>query len=157
MNLEQRIEEIITPALVDKGFRVVRVQLKGSKRKTLQIMIERLDDTNLTIDDCAHASHTVSVLLDVDDPVHEPYILEMSSPGLDRPLTKKDDFKRFAGSMIKIELIAPHEGSRKFRGLLLGVEKDMVKIELEDQKEVAEFAISDIQRAKLIPDYEMSR
>lgn len=157
MSAEPRIEDIITPALLDKGFRVVRIQLQGSKRKTLQIMIERIDDINVTVDDCAHVSQTVSVLLDVDDPIHEPYILEISSPGLDRPLTKKEDFKRFAGSMVKIELSTPRDGSRRFHGLLLGVEGESVKIELDPQKEVAEFAVSDIQKAKLIPDYETSR
>lgn len=157
MSAEQRIEDIITPALLDKGFRIVRIQLQGSKRKTLQIMIERMDDINVTVDDCAHVSRTVSVLLDVDDPIHESYILEISSPGLDRPLTKKEDFKRFAGSMVKIELSTPRDGSRRFHGLLLGVEGESVKIELDPQKEVAEFAVSDIQKAKLIPDYETSR
>ena len=157
MDLEQRLAEIITPALLDKGFRAVRVQLQGSKQKTLQIMIERMDDQNITVDDCALVSRTVSVLLDVDDPIHEPYILEVSSPGLDRPLITKDDFKRFTGSMVKVELKSPHEGSRRFRGLLLGIDGDHVKIELSPQKEVAEFTFSDIQKAKLIPDYEISR
>lgn len=157
MDLEQQIEKLIAPALLDKGFNVVRVQLQGSKTKTLQIMIEHIKDTNITVDDCALVSRTVSVLLDVDDPIHEHYILEISSPGLDRPLVKKSDFQRFAGSMIKVELKTPYEGSRRFRGLLLEVDGDLVKIELDPQKEVAEFAFSDIQKAKLIPDYEISR
>lgn len=157
MSLEQRIDDIITPALLSKGFRVVRIQLQGSKRKTLQIMIERIDDTNLTMDDCTLISRTISVLLDVDDPIHESYILEVSSPGLDRPLITKSDFTRFAGSMVKIELSSPYQGSRRFQGLLLGIDGDLVKIELNPQKEVAEFAFSDIQKAKLIPDYETLR
>jgi ribosome maturation factor RimP len=154
MSLEQHIDDLITPALLDRGFRVVRVQLQGSKRKTLQIMIEREDGVNITVDDCANVSRTVSVVLDVDDPIHEPYILEVSSPGLDRPLITKSDFKRFAGSKVKVELKAHYNGSRRFQGHLLGVEGDLVKIELDPQKEVAEFAYSDIQKAKLIPDYE---
>lgn len=157
MSLEQRIEDILTPALLKKGFRVVRVQIQGSKRKTLQVMIERIDGINITIDDCTLASHTISVLLDVDDPIHEPYILEVSSPGLDRPLVHKSDFKRFAGSTVKIELKTPYEGSRRFQGLLLGVEGDKVKIELAPQKEVAEFAFSGIQKAKLTPHYDESQ
>jgi ribosome maturation factor RimP len=157
MNLENHIEEIITSPLQTKGFRIVRIQFQGSKRKTLQIMIEHIDEQNITVDDCALVSHTVSVLLDVDDSIHESYILEVSSPGLDRPLVIKDDFKRYAGSMVKFELKAPYEGSRRFQGLLLGVEGDLIKFELEPEKKVAEFAFSDIQKAKLIPDYEMSR
>ena len=154
MSIEQRIESIITPALLDRGFRVVRVQLQGSKGKTLQIMIERLDENSITVDDCALASRTISVLLDVDDPIHESYILEVSSPGMDRPLVKKDDFERFAGSMVKIELKTPHEGQLRFQGLLKEIAEDRVKIELDPEKKVAEFALSDIKKAKLMPDYD---
>ena len=156
MSLEQRINDIITPTLLDKGFRVVRTQLQGAKRKTLQIMIERIDGINVTVDDCALASRAASVLLDVDDPIHDPYVLEVSSTGLDRPLVAKNDFERFAGSKIKLELYTPYKGSRRFQGLLLGIVGDLVKIELDPQKEVAEFAFSDIQKAKLIPDYKTS-
>ncbi len=155
MNLEQHINDTIASSLLERGFRVVRVQLQGAKRTTLQIMIEREDGINITVDNCADVSRIVSVLLDVDDPIHEPYILEVSSPGLDRPLITKSDFKRFSGSRIKIELKAPYNGSRRFQGHLMGIEDDLVKIELDLQKEVAEFAFSDIQKAKLIPDYEM--
>lgn len=157
MSLEQHIEDTITPTLLKRGFRVVRIQLQGSKRKTLQIMVERMDDINISLDDCTRISQAVSVLLDVDDPIHEPYILEVSSPGLDRPLVKKSDFKRFAGSRVKIELKTPYEGSHRFQGLLVGIEEDLVKIELDLQKKVAEFALSDIQKAKIIPDFETSK
>lgn len=154
MDIEQRIEYIITPALLEKGFRVVRVQLQGSKRKNLQIMIERLNDINITVDDCAQASRTISVLLDIEDPIHESYTLEVSSPGMDRPLVKKGDFEKYAGSMIKIELVIPHEGQLRFQGLLKEIKNDKVKIEIEPEKKVAEIAFSDIKKAKLIPDYE---
>src|SRR5690349_5623875 len=99
MNREQHIEKIITPALSDKGFDVVRIQLQGTKRKTLQLMIDHIDGAQITIDDCKTVSHLVSALLDVDDPIHESYILEVSSPGLDRPLVRKTDFDRFSGSL----------------------------------------------------------
>jgi len=154
MTIEQRIEEIITPALLEKGFGVVRVQLQGSKRKNLQIMIERLNDVGITVDDCALASRTISVLLDIDDPIHESYTLEVSSPGMDRPLVKKGDFERFVGSMIKIELVLPYEGRIKFQGLLREINNDRIKIELEPEKKVAEITFSDIKKAKLIPDYD---
>jgi ribosome maturation factor RimP len=159
MSIAQHIEGIIAPALVDKGFGIVRVHLQDSKRKLLQIMIERIDGTALSVDDCALASHTVSVLLDVDDPIHEPYTLEVSSPGLDRPLTKKADFERFSGSMVKIELKSLHEGRRRFQGVLQGIEGDLVRVAIPLSKEdntfdVVEFAFYDIQKAKLLPDYE---
>lgn len=157
IDLEQRIAEIIDPTLSGKGFRIVRVQLQGAKRKTLQIMIERTDNQPISVDDCALASHAVSVLLDVEDLIHESYVLEVTSPGFDRPLTFKQDFERFTGSFVKIELKTPHEGSRRFKGILLGIEEDFVKIELDPHKEVADFAFSDIQKAKIIPDYEISK
>ena len=157
MNIEQHIENIATPALLERGFRVVRVQLQGAKAKTLQVMIERLDETSITVDDCALASRIISVLLDVDDPIHESYILEVSSPGMDRPLVKKDDFERFANSIVKIELKMPYKGNLRFQGLLKGIEGDIIKIEIDSEKEVAELAFSDIKKAKLIPDYKISR
>lgn len=157
MTIEQHIEDIISPALLHKGYRVVRIQLQGAKRKTLQIMIERTDEENVSVDDCAIVSQTASVLLDVEDPIHESYILEVTSPGLDRPLIKKEDFERFAGSKVKIELKTPHEGSRRFQGLLLGVEEDQIQVELEPQNEIVKFDLLDIKKAKLIPDYETLR
>lgn len=157
MIIEKRIENTITPALLEKGFEIVRVQFQGSKEKTLQIMIERVDNTDVSVDDCATVSRAVSVLLDVDDPIHESYILEVSSPGMDRPLVKNKDFERFAGSMIKIELQTPYEGQLRFQGLLMGIKEDMVKIELNAEKAVAEIALSDIKKAKLIPDYDKAQ
>lgn len=154
MNIEQRIESIITSALLEKGFRVVRVQLQGAKGKTLQIMIERLDDISITVDDCATASRMISVLIDIDDPIHEPYTLEVSSPGMDRPLVKREDFERFAGSMIKYELATPSDGQLRFQGLLKGIKEDIVKIELDPEKEVTEINLSNIKKAKLVPDYD---
>ena len=157
MSVENRILEIISPSLEEKGYTLVRVQLQGSKRQTLQIMIEKRDESQITVDDCAFVSRTVSVLLDVNDPIHESYDLEVTSPGVDRPLVIKDDYKRFAGSMVKIELNIPYEGRQRFHGLLLGVEGDTVKLELSPEKEVTELAFSDIKKAKLVPDYEMSQ
>lgn len=154
MTIEQRIETMIEPTLTDKGFGIVRVQMQGAQRKTLQIMIECLDGSNVTVDDCAVVSRTVSVLMDVEDPIHESYMLEVSSAGLDRPLVKRGDFERFAGSMIKAELYSPYEGHTRLQGLLQGIEGDRVKIELGVEKEVAEIALSDIKKAKLIPEYE---
>ncbi len=156
MSLEQDIRDLITPTLLSHGFGVVRIQIQGSQRKTLQIMVERMDGINITVDDCAHVSRMASVLLDVADPIHDSYVLEVTSPGLDRPLVSQADFQRFAGAMIKIELSTPYEGSRRFQGLLLGMEGELIKIQLDLQKEVAEFAFSDIQKAKLIPDYKVS-
>lgn len=157
MNIEERIESIIAPALFDRGFRVVRIQLQGSKRKTLQIMIEHRDEASITVDDCALVSRTVSVLLDIEDPIHESYTLEVSSPGMDRPLIKQNDFERFAGSKIKMELNTSYEGQLRFQGLLMGIEDGKIKIALDPEKKVADIAFSDIKKAKLIPDYDKAQ
>jgi len=121
-----------------------------------------VDGVGITVDDCAFVSRMVSVLLDVEDPIPESYTLEVSSAGLDRPLVKLSDFEKFSGSPITFELKNLHKGRRRFRGILRGVEGNLVKVELIPQKEaekieVAEFAFSDIQKAKIIPDYETSR
>ena len=162
MNLEERIEDIIAPALLEKGFGIVRLQLQGSNRKTLQIMIERLDEANISIDDCVSVSHLASALLDVEDPIPGSYTLEVGSAGLDRPLVKLSDFERFAGSNVRIDLTSPFEGMRRFRGTLLGVAEGKVKIQYSSPHEagkfdVAELAFSDIQKAKIIPDDEHPR
>jgi ribosome maturation factor RimP len=114
------IVPIIEPSLEAMGYRLVRVILVGSARPTLQIMAERLDDRAMTVDDCAQISRSVSALLDVADPIAVAYMLEVSSPGIDRPLTRPEDYDRFAGFAASIELAAPHDGRKRFRGRLLG-------------------------------------
>ena len=110
------IAEIVEPALAAMGYRVVRVALGGGRRATLQIMAERIDDAPLTLDDCTLISHSVSALLDVADPIPGAYVLEISSPGIDRPLVRLDDYDRFSGFEARIELGAPVEGRKRFRG-----------------------------------------
>lgn len=156
MSVAQYIEEIITPSLLDKGFGVVRVQFSGATRKTLQIMIERQDEQAVSVADCTDVSHIVSVLLDVNDPIHESYVLEVSSPGLDRPLVKREDFEKYQGSMIKVDLKTPYKGSRRYTGVLRGIEGDSIKIDLassekNEKSDVAVFSFSDVLKAKLIP------
>ena len=159
MTLGERIEALIIAPLLDKGIGVVRVDLQGSQKKTLQIMIERVDAGNVSMNDCITTNDIVSVLLDVEDPISESYTLEVTSAGLDRPLIKKEDFNRFAGSRVKIELKTPFEGTRRWQGVLQGLQGDIVKIDIAPSAKnenfgVAEFAFSDIQKAKLIPTYE---
>ena len=117
---------------------------------TLQIMAERVDGQPMTVDDCAEISHVVSALLDVEDPITEAYSLEVSSPGIDRPLTRLKDFERFAGFEAKMELRRPHEGRKRFRGRLAGVrEGGLVAIRLDDGSEPA-LPFDEISSAKLI-------
>jgi ribosome maturation factor RimP len=123
-----KIEALIAPSLEAMGYRVVRVAVTGGRRATLQVMAERVDDKAMTVEDCADISRTVSALLDVADPIATAYTLEVSSPGIDRPLVRREDFARFAGFEAKVELTAPVDGRRRFRGKLLGVEGDEVRL-----------------------------
>ncbi|MBO6837303.1 MAG: ribosome maturation factor RimP [Alphaproteobacteria bacterium] len=148
MTLEKRIADMISPALEDMGFGVVRIRLSGSQRVTLQIMADRLDETPITVEDCADISRAVSAILDVEDPIDRAYALEVSSPGIDRPLTRPRDFERFAGFEVKIELDQIMDGRRRFRGILGGIDGNAVSIETD----TAEFQIpfEAIRDAKLV-------
>jgi ribosome maturation factor RimP len=117
--IDARVAAIIEPVLADLGYRLVRVRLLGMNGLTLQIMAERPDGT-MTVEDCEAVSRAVSPVLDVEDPVDKAYHLEVSSPGIDRPLARRSDFDRGAGSEAKIELSVPVEGRKRFRGWLLG-------------------------------------
>ncbi len=148
MEAVRRIEELIAPSLESMGFDVVRVHLGGSQHPILQIMIERRDRARLTLDSCAEVSRAISALLDVEDPLADAYTLEVSSPGIDRPLVRLEDFARFAGFEAKIELAVPLHGRRRFRGRLLGTEGRSVRLELAEGSQALPF--DDISRAKLV-------
>jgi ribosome maturation factor RimP len=143
-----KIEALIAPSLEAMGYRVVRVAVTGGRRATLQVMAERVDDKAMTVEDCADISRTVSALLDVADPIATAYTLEVSSPGIDRPLVRREDFARFAGFEAKVELTSPVDGRRRFRGKLLGVEGDEVRL-LVDAAPVA-LPLATVVRAKLV-------
>jgi len=148
MALTDRIEELISPTIEGMGFSVVRVQFSGKERLCLQIMAERLDGEVMVVDDCANISRAVSAVLDVDDPISDAYTLEVSSPGLDRPLVKLADFERFAGFEIRIETAVLIGGRRRFRGRLIGIVNDQVRITVDETEVTLPFA--EIARAKLI-------
>ena len=153
MDPAKRVETIIAPTLQDMGFDLVRVRISGAQRRTLQIMAERLDDGTMTVEDCAAISRAVSTLLDVEDPIKGSYTLEVSSPGLDRPLTRPKDYTRFAGLEAKIELREPMDGQRRFRGRIAGLADDQVQLDTEDTRIAIPYA--DIERAKLILNDEL--
>lgn len=128
---EQRLSLLIQPTLSAMGFDLVRLQLAGRDRQgqTLQIMVESLPDAQgkrpgLGVDDCVEISRTLSALLDVEDPISGAYQLEVSSPGIDRPLTRLQDFQRFIGFEAKVEMQNPLDGRKRFRGRLDGIEAD---------------------------------
>jgi ribosome maturation factor RimP len=133
--IDRRIAGIIAPVVEGMGFELVRVRLMGGKTKTLQIMAER-PDGGIEVDDCARISTAVSATLDVEDPLEDAYTLEVSSPGIDRPLTRLKDFGIWEGYEAKIETSEMIDGRRRFKGALRGVEDDEVLIEIEEQGEL---------------------
>lgn len=157
MQLVDRIETIIAPTVESMGFAVVRVQLSGKKDLHLQIMAERQDGSAMVVDDCADLSRAISALLDVEDPISGAYTLEVSSPGIDRPLVKRGDFARFAGFEARVEMAVPFDGRRRFRGLLMGHDEaeDTVRMSVEGAE--LDLPFPDIQRAKLILTEELLR
>ncbi len=147
--IEKRIAVLVSPVLGNMGYDLVRVQYRpGSGPAHMQIMIERCDDAVMTVEDCARASRALSALLDVEDLVGGSYGLEVSSPGIDRPLVRIDDFIRFAGFEARIETGEIFEGRRRFRGRLLGAEKGCVRIESAAEEYAIPLEL--INRAQLI-------
>ena len=144
--LERRIEAIIAPTVVGMGYELVRVGM--SKGATLQVMIDRADGRPTGVEDCATLSRALSAVLDVEDPIATAYTLEVSSPGIDRPLTRPKDYVRWAGHMARLETAAPIDGRRRFKGTLLGIDGDTVKLRLEDGVEAA-LPFAAVARAKL--------
>ncbi len=128
--LAAKVAAIIEPALEDRGFRLVRVAISGREGKTLQVMAERSDGT-MTIEDCEAISRELSALLDVHDPIAGAYRLEVSSPGIDRPLVRPSDFQDWSGHEAKIELKEPIDGRKRFRGVLEGFEGGEIRIEVD--------------------------
>jgi len=129
--LAARVAAIVEPVLEQLSFRLVRVRISGMDGCTVQIMAERPDGT-MTIEDCELVSRSLSPVLDVADPIERAYRLEISSPGIDRPLVRRSDFERFAGNVVKIEMAVAIDGRRRFRGTLLGVDGDKARLRRAD-------------------------
>jgi len=148
-----RVAAIAEPVLEGLGYRLVRVRISGLAGCTVQIMAERPDGT-MTIEDCEAVSRALSPVFDVEDPIDRAYRLEISSPGIDRPLVRRSDFDRYAGHVVKIEMAVLIEGRRRFRGVLLGTQGDAARIRRDDAaaSEAAEVAlpIEEMSEARLV-------
>lgn len=131
---DRRLADIVTPVIEGLGFELVRIRLMGGKTRTLQIMADR-PEGGIIVDDCATISTAVSAVLDVEDPVEDEYILEVSSPGIDRPLTRLKDFDMWADYEARLETTELIDGRRRFKGFLRGTEGDEVLIEIEEGAE----------------------
>ena len=128
--LSARIASIAEPVIEQLGYRLVRVKVSSADGCTVQIMAERPDGT-MAVEDCETVSRALSPVFDVNDPINKAYRLEISSPGIDRPLVRKSDFDRYAGHMVKIETEIPIDGRKRFRGLLIATEGDVARIRLD--------------------------
>jgi ribosome maturation factor RimP len=152
--LEARIAAIVEPVANDLGYALVRVKVTPENGCTLQVMAE---DANgrFTIADCERLSKDLSPVLDVEDPIDREYHLEVSSPGIDRPLVRRSDFERWAGHVAKVELNRPVDGRKRFKGTLAGLDGDSVRLELEAKSalegpETVTIALADIGEARLV-------
>ncbi|HJO71395.1 MAG TPA: ribosome maturation factor RimP [Rhodospirillales bacterium] len=148
MSLLGRVERLIAPTVEALGFDLVRVSISGKRKPRVQIMAEPSGGGAMSVDNCADISRAISAVLEVDDPIEGAYTLEVSSPGIDRPLVRLPDFARFAGFEAHLEVSQPIAERWNFRGRLLGVVGNAVRIEVEGGP--VEVPFSDIRRAKLV-------
>jgi len=156
--VETKISQIIEAAIEELGFSLVRVLYSGGQagRNQLQIMAEPKEDRDMTVEDCQQISRHVSALLDVEDPISSAYVLEVSSPGIDRPLTKLADYERFQGELAKITLRLMRDGRRRFNGRLGGVTAQGL-VSLETTFGRFEFAFDDIEAGRIDPSEILER
>jgi ribosome maturation factor RimP len=155
-----RVAAIANPVLAGLGYRLVRVRVSGTAGCTVQIMAER-PDGSMGIEDCEAASRALSPVFDVEDPIETEYRLEVSSPGIDRPLVRRTDFERYAGHEMKVEMAVAREGRKRFRGILLGVEGEATRLRRKDAAEGEEpdvlLPIADMAEARLVLTDELVR
>lgn len=151
-----RIATIVEPVLAGLGYRLVRIKVSSQNGTTLQIMAERPDGT-FSVEDCETVSRAVSPVLDLEDPITTAYNLEVSSPGIDRPLVRAGDFDRWSGQEAKIELEPPLEGRKRFRGIITAVEGDKVVVELKDNAGEVRLPLSSVSEAHLVMTDELIR
>ena len=154
MQKQNPVYDLVAPIIESMGFDVVRVLLMGGQRQTLQIMIERKDGKNLVVDDCAAVSRAISDLLDEKDPIDGEYSLEVSSPGIDRPLTKPEHFARFVGYETKIETDESVEGRKRFKGQIVALDDGKVIRFDMDGKEY-KIPFDAVAKAKLVLNDEL--
>lgn len=149
-DMDARILVIADPIAHDLGLQIVRVRVMGGKRAIVQIMAERIKDGQMGVDDCANLSRELSAAMEVEDPIHDAYVLEVSSPGLERPLTSLEDFKTYSGYKARVELDRFVEGRKKFRGILAGYDGENIEIDLDGEEDRAEIPFAWISDAKLL-------
>lgn len=148
-SLESRLAAVIEPLIAHMGYELVRVAVLGRERPTVQVMADRADGSLIAVEDCERISHAVGAALDVDDPLPGAWTLEVSSAGIDRPLTRAKDWERFAGHLARAETHIPVDGRKRFTGTVLGAGDGVARLRLEDGSEVA-LPLTALRRAKLV-------
>lgn len=152
--LRDRLQALLEPLLADLGYELVLLEFAPqSGSALLRLYID--SPGGITLEDCTRVSREVAAILDVEDPISTPYQLEVSSPGLDRPLTKPEHFERFAGADVKVQLLAPLNGRKRFTGRIQAASDEAVK--LSTDLGVIDLAYSTIERARLIPDFDKGK
>jgi ribosome maturation factor RimP len=147
--LEGRIAASCAPTLADLGYELVRVSVLGRDRPTVQVMADRADGSLIDVSDCERISRAVGAVLDVDDPLPGAWQLEVSSAGIDRPLTRVKDWNRFSGHAARVEMLVPLDGRKRFTGVVLGADEGFARLRLEDGSDVS-LPMPDVRRAKLV-------
>ncbi len=147
--LEGRIAAMVAPTLGDMGYELVRVAVLGREKPTVQIMADRADGALISVEDCEAISHAVGAVLDVDDPIPGEWNLEVSSAGIDRPLTRAKDWNRFAGHLAKVEVNMPVGGRKRFSGIALGADEAHARLRLDDGTEIS-LPLADMKKARLV-------
>ena len=147
--LDARLAAVIEPLLAHLGYELVRVAVLGRERPTVQVMADRADGALIGVEDCETISHAVGAALDVEDPLPGAWTLEVSSAGIDRPLTRVKDWVRFAGHLARVELLAPLDDRRRFTGIVLGADELEARLRLDDGAEIA-VPLAAVRRAKLV-------
>ena len=149
MTLEARLTAIVLPRLETMGFELVRVAVLGRENPTVQVMADRADGSLISVEDCEEISHYLSTVFDVEDPIPGAWSLEVSSAGIDRPLTRPKDWNRFAGHLARVETLFPVNGRKRYSGIVLGADETEGTLRLDDGTE-AKVPLAAIRRAKLV-------
>ena len=149
LTLEAKLTAIVAPRLQTMGFELVRVAVLGRERPTVQVMADRADGSLISVEDCEQISHYLSSVFDVEDPIPGAWNLEVSSAGIDRPLTRAKDWNRFAGHLARVEMLFPVYGRKRLSGIVLGADDKIGRLRLDDGAEAA-VPLRDVRRAKLV-------
>ncbi len=153
MTLEEKIEQEVSDILKAKGYGVVKISFEGGKYKNLRFFLENLDESPFTLKDCQTATRLINPILDVKDFIDDKYTLEVSSPGIDRPLVKWDDFVRFSGNQVQISTHIPINDRKKFKGMLKNSKEEDILLEIPgDSPETVTISFENIKAARLAPE-----